>query len=103
MQYMNIEQITINNYSLEKYTLAFKVSDYHLLKGKGAVKLTIQLIDNAGTPVYETGKRLDANGQSITISLALPDIHKGYFKLAITAMDLLTKKSSELKKYIKLN
>jgi hypothetical protein len=103
MQYMNIAELAIDDYTLYRQKLTFKLSGYRLNKGSGSVKVTIRLIDNSGSAIYQTHKNLNATGQSVSISLDLPQAYKGYFKLSITAIDLMTNKSIELKKYIKLD
>jgi hypothetical protein len=101
------KEIAISGYSLENYRLNFTVSGFELSRsgeqpGQGIIKVTVHLINDKQETVYETGKTLKAAGTSVSISLDLPDRYKGYFKLSITAGDIISGKSFELKEYVKL-
>jgi hypothetical protein len=102
------KEISITGYNLENHRLSFIISGFTRTRahtqqpGPGHIKVDIRLINDRQETVYETGNTLKAADDSVSISLDLPSELNGYFKLSITAGDLISGKNFELKKYIKL-
>ncbi|NIM17183.1 MAG: hypothetical protein GTO45_34685, partial [Candidatus Aminicenantes bacterium] len=102
------KEISITGYSLENHRLSFIISGFKRSRantqqpGPGHIRVDIRLINDQQETVYETGNTLKAADDSVSISLDLPSKYNGYFKLSITAGDLISGKNFELKKYIKL-
>jgi hypothetical protein len=102
------KEISITGYSLENHRLSFIISGFKQNRanpqqpGPGHIRVDIRLINDQQETVYETGNTLKAADDSVSISLDLSSKFHGYFKLSITASDLISEKKFELKKYIKL-
>jgi hypothetical protein len=101
--------IKIEGYILDGYNLKFKVSGFKIVKNEnpnssntGLVRIDIKLIDEKNEVIYQTGRSLKSLGDFIDISLNLPAANRGYFKLTISAVDLVSGREAELNKYIKL-
>lgn len=101
--------ITISGDELQGYNLVFKVSGFRVVpeekspdRKTGSVQVEIRLLDDRNETVYQTGRTLKSSGDTIDISLRLPETYKGYFKLTITAVDSITGGKAETGKYIKL-
>jgi hypothetical protein len=52
--------------------------------------------------VYTTQNTLKADRGTVDVALSLPAKHRGYFQLRIEAADLLSRKTVEVKEYVKL-
>jgi hypothetical protein len=105
------QEINLSGFVLEGHGLSFTVAGFKMNRLKdtsgkwvptGMIKIDIRLIDDQNTTVYETGNTLKANDQSFKISLNLPAQLKGYFKLSITAVDLVANKSCHFNTYVKI-
>jgi hypothetical protein len=68
----------------------------------GIIKVETRLIDDKSTTVYETGNTLKTNDKSFHVSFTLPSEFNGYFKLSITAIDLVANQGCQLNKYVKI-
>lgn len=104
-------EISISDFALQGRQVSVTMSGYKMNRLKnaggaaepnGIIKVEIRLIDEKNTTVYETGNTLKANDRSFNISLKLPSTFSGYFKLSITAIDLVANKSCQLNKYVKI-
>lgn len=102
------DALAVADFSLKDRALSFTVSGYKQQSGgtglpnSGMVQISIRLIDDAQETVYETGNTLKSADTSVSVSLRIPEKHKGYFKLSIIARDMLSGQTAELKKYVKL-
>jgi hypothetical protein len=105
------EDIGLTNFALKGRHLDFTISGFKMNPIKnadgepvltGIIKIEIRLIDNKSTTVHETSNTLRANDKSFDVSLELPSKFSGYFKLSITAIDLVSNQSCQLNKYIKI-
>ncbi|MCK5058105.1 MAG: hypothetical protein KAT34_15745 [Candidatus Aminicenantes bacterium] len=101
--------IKITGYTLNGYNLKFKVSGLKIAKDEtsgssktGLVRIDIKLINDKNEVIHQTGRALRSQEGSIDISVNLPAANRGYFKLTIEAVDLVSGRKTELNKYIKL-
>jgi hypothetical protein len=105
------EEIGISGFALAGRQLSFTVSGFKMDSIKnadgqsvptGIIKVGIRLIDEKSITVYETGNTMKSNDKSFKVSLGLPSKFSGYFKLSITAVDLVANQDCELNKYVKI-
>ena len=105
------EKIGLSGFSLAGHQLSFTISGFKMNPVKnadgqpvptGTIKVEIRLIDDKSTTVYETGNTLKANDKSFNVSIKLPSEFNGYFKLSITAIDMVTNQSCQLNEYVKI-
>jgi hypothetical protein len=105
------EEIGISGFSLEGHRVSFTLSGFKMNPIKdangqpvptGIIKVEIRLIDSKSTTVNETGNTLRTKDKSFHVSIELPSKFKGYFKLSITATDMIANQSSQLNKYVKM-
>lgn len=104
-------EIGLSGFTLAGQQLSFTISGFKMNPIKnadgqpvltGIIKIEIRLIDDKSTTVYETGNTLKTNDKSFHVSLTLPSKFKGYFKLSITAIDMVANQSCQLNKYVKI-
>ena len=105
------EEIGLSGFALDGHQLSVTISGFKMDAIKdangqavptGIIKVEIRLIDNQSTTVYETGNTLKTNDKSFHVSLTLPSEFNGYFKLSITAIDLVANQSCQLNQYVKI-
>jgi hypothetical protein len=105
------EEIGLSGFALAGHQLSFTLSGFKMNPVKdtngqpvptGIIKVEIRLIDDKSTTVYETGNTLRTNDKSFHVSLTLPSEFSGYFKLSITAIDLVANQSCQLNEYVKI-
>jgi hypothetical protein len=97
------QNLTISGFSLQNHRLTFSLSGYRSGQVKeNRIGIDIRLTDDRQEVIYETANTLKPEGDSLSISVNIPDNHKGYFKLVITANDSATGKTLEFKEYVKL-
>ena len=105
------EEIGISGFALAGRQLSFTLSGFKMNPIKdangqpvptGIIKVEIRLIDNKSTTVYETGNTLRTKDKSFHVSIELPSQFKGYFKLSITAIDMVANQSCQLNEYVKI-
>lgn len=101
--------VEIMDYSLQGYNLKFKISGFKIdedkkskNKGSGIVQIELKLSNDKNEVIFRTGKVLQSKRDTINISLNLPAKFKGYFKLTIEAVDMISGRKAELNEYIKL-
>jgi hypothetical protein len=102
------QEISLSAVVLTGRRLAFTLSGFKRNPAEedtgttGLVKVEVRLIDDRNTTVYQTENTLKPSDSSIDISLTIPDRYRGYFKLNITAQDLIGRQDSQVNKYVKL-
>jgi hypothetical protein len=102
------QEITLSAVSLEGHRLAFTLSGFKQETradspgNTGLVKVDVRLINDRNTTVYQTGNTLKPSSASVNISINLPAKYSGYFKLSITAQDVIARQESQVNKYVKL-
>ena len=93
IQYLSKERVQINDFSSNKNKIKFSIDGVTLNKSKGdsfgLVKVRIELFSQTGECVYRTENTLRSSKQQITVSIPLPNQHKGKFKLIIDACDII--------------
>jgi len=106
-----IEVIGLSGFTLAGHQVSFTISGFKMNPVKnagvqtvptGMIKVEIRLIDDKSTTVYETGNTLETDDKSFNVSINLPTRFSGYFKLSITAIDLVANQSCELNEYVKI-
>jgi hypothetical protein len=104
-------EIGLSGFALAGHQLSFTISGFKMNPIKnangqpvptGIIKVEIRLIDDKSATVYETGNTLRAKDKSFHVSLKLPSEFKGYFKLSITATDMIASQSCQLNEYVKI-
>ena len=104
-------EIGLSGFALAGHQLSFTISGFKMNPVKnangqpvptGIIKVEIRLIDDKSTIVYETGNTLKTNDKSFHVSIELPSKFNGYFKLSITAIDLVANQGCQLNKYVKI-
>lgn len=106
IDYLKEPKINISGFSIKGNQIRFTIGEFKIDKVEnqqaGLMAVKIELKNDKHDTVFKTSKTLKSIKKSITISLPLPATHKGYFQLHIQARDLLSQKSHDLNKYIKL-
>jgi hypothetical protein len=100
------EKVKIIDFNLEGNQVSFAVTDFHdhapdLL---GLVKVRAELYkeQQVYTPVFRTGNTLHAACKKIHISLPLPSIYTGRFKLRVSVCDLITNQLDIVERRVRL-
>ncbi len=92
------QELVISGVTLAGHQLTFRATGYK----KGALDVSVGLLDSTATVVYETHKTLHAEETSLTISLILPSQFQGYYKLTITAQDKVGNQKGTASQYVRL-
>jgi hypothetical protein len=106
IQYLSKERVRINDFSLNKNKIKFSIDAVTLNKIKGdsfgLVKVRIELFNRTGERVYRTENTLRSSKQQITVSIPLPNQHRGTFKLIINACDLIANQLASFEQQVVL-
>jgi hypothetical protein len=99
-------KVKVDGFTQKKNRLAFTVKNFRTLKKDdtkfGLLRVQIKLKDLQDTDVYTSEKLVRSLKEEFNISLSLPSIHKGDFKLIITIFDLLANNFSSFLNAISL-
>lgn len=100
------QNLFISGYDLQNHGLTFTVSGYGpSTPGNSAfpsIHVTIQLINDQQTVVYQTGNVLKPKNDAIAVSVTIPAEYSGYFKLLIVAREPQSGKTCEWKQFVKI-
>jgi hypothetical protein len=106
IQYLSKERVQINGFSSNKNKIKFSIDGVTLNKNKGdsfgLVRVRIELFNQTGARVYRTENTLRSSKQQITVSIPLPNQHKGKFKLIIAACDLIANQLASFEQQVVL-
>lgn len=101
--------VTVADVSLTGHALGFSVSGHKLQAvqksgqlGSGAVKIDIKLVNERNIVEFQTGKTIATDKPEFTIKLNLPGKFSGYYKLSISAEDLVSGRFFESSTYVKI-
>jgi len=98
--------IKLTGFELKGQILKFSISDYKLAafgnKDQGFIRVLVNLADDRDNVVYKTHKTLKSETKSTDVTLQLPSKYRGYYKIRVSAFDLVSNRSTQLNKYEKL-
>lgn len=103
VKFLSSYKIKIDTLTVDNRTLSFLVSSFEInnTEGFGLIKIRIEILDDAGSPEFQTENTLRASKKEINTSLPIGDRLQNAHMLRITACDLIANRKTAVEHFFK--